>query len=75
MRELNKKALRIFSICIALIFIYSVATLIFAAYCESRALIMLFLPEMLHSSAISLILALGGTLLIDLELLRQQNLT
>ena len=75
MRELNKKASKIFSVCIALIFIYSVATLIFAACCESRVLLMRLLPEMLHSSAISLVLALGGTLLIDLELFRHQNLT
>lgn len=71
MKELNSKALKLFSVCVILIVIYSVATLIYAAYCDSASEIRRFLPEMLHSSAVSLILALGGTFLLDLELLRQ----
>lgn len=71
MKELNAKAARLFTVCVVLIAIYSVATLIYAVYCGSTAEIRRFLPEMLHSSAVSLILALGGALLLDLELLRQ----
>ena len=70
MKELHKKASRLFSLCMSLIALYIIAVLVYALATFGSVSGELILFEMLHSVAISALLSLGGALLLDAELKR-----
>ena len=71
MKELHSKAAKIFTVCFSLIALYLAATVIYGFFSLGSARASAILLEMLHSSAISALLALGGVILIDTELKRR----
>lgn len=70
MRELCDKAIRLFKICMFFIIIYIVGTVVFSVVNMGSVSASVILLEMLHSIAISACLALGGVIIVDIDLTR-----